>query len=115
MDEYIYYYLQSSVFRNAFFSFETGGVNQGNVGSKAVESILIPIPPADEAKEIEKKLARLLNNEKEALVVLAIEEKLEVLKQSALSKAFRGELGTNDPTEENTIELLKEVLKEKIK
>ena len=28
------------------------------------------------------------------------------------SFAFRGELGTNDPSEENAIELLKEVLQE---
>ncbi|MDL5042016.1 hypothetical protein [Heyndrickxia coagulans] len=39
--------------------------------------------------------------------------KLE-LKQSILSKAFRGELGTNDPTEESAIELLKEVLQEQV-
>ncbi|HDR7771516.1 TPA: restriction endonuclease subunit S [Bacillus paranthracis] len=115
MDQYIYYYLQSSVFRDVFFSFETGGVNQGNVGSKVVESILIPLPSIDEAKEIEKQLARLLNNEKESLMVLNVEEQLETLKQSILSKAFRGELGTNDSSEESAIELLKEVLQEKIK
>ena len=28
--------------------------------------------------------------------------------------AFRGELGTNDPEEESAVELLKEVLKQKI-
>ncbi|MBL4969639.1 restriction endonuclease subunit S [Bacillus sp. CLL-7-23] len=115
MDEYIFYYLQSSVFRDVFFSFETGGVNQGNVGSKAVESILIPIPPLEEAKEIEKMLNNLLKNEKETLKILNVEDKLETLKQATLSKAFRGELGTNDPREENAIELLKEVLQEQVK
>ncbi|MCY8916427.1 restriction endonuclease subunit S [Bacillus atrophaeus] len=115
MDEYIFYYLQSSVFRDVFFSFETGGVNQGNVGSKAVESILIPIPPLEEAKEIEKMLNNLLKNEKETLKILNVEDKLETLKQATLSKAFRGELGTNDPSEENAIELLKEVLREQVK
>ncbi len=115
MDEYIFYYLQSSVFRDVFFSFETGGVNQGNVGSKAVESILIPIPPLEEAKEIEKILNNLLKNEKETLIILNVEDKLETLKQATLSKAFRGELGTNDPREENAIELLKEVLQEQVK
>lgn len=115
MDEYIFYYLQSSTFRDLFFSFETGGVNQGNVGSKAVESILIPIPPQEEAKEIETKLNNLLNNEKESLKMLIIEDRLETLKQSILSKAFRGKLGTNNSNEESAIELLKVVLQEQVK
>lgn len=37
------------------------------------------------------------------------------LKKSILSKVFRGEPGINDPTEESAIELLKEILQEKIK
>ena len=40
-------------------------------------------------------------------------ESLEYVKHSVLSKAFRGELGTNDPRDENVIELLKEVLQDK--
>ncbi|MGG3449257.1 restriction endonuclease subunit S [Domibacillus aminovorans] len=115
MDEYVFYYLQSSTFRNTFFGFETGGVNQGNVGSKAVESILIPVPPLDEAKEIEKKLVAIFKKETDSLKILHVEEQLETLKQTILSKAFRGELGTNDPSEESAIELLKEVLQDKVK
>lgn len=45
--------------------------------------------------------------------MLHVEKSIEALKQSILSKAFRGELGTNDPSEENAIELLKEILKSK--
>lgn len=60
-------------------------------------------------------LNNLLKNEKETLKILNVEDKLETLKQATLSKAFRGELGTNDPREENAIELLKEVLQEQVK
>lgn len=111
-DEYIYYYLQSPVFRDQFFSHETGGVNQGNVGVNAVKSVYIPIPPVTEAEKIAGKLKVLLNNEKESLYLLNIEDKINNLINSILSKAFRGELGTNDPIEESAIELLIEVLKE---
>ena len=45
----------------------------------------------------------------------SIDMEIGILKQSVLSKALRGELGTNDPTEESAIELLKEVLQENIK
>ena len=34
------------------------------------------------------------------------------MKKSILARAFRGELGTNDPSDEPAIELLKKVLQE---
>ena len=40
----------------------------------------------------------------------AVLEKIDLLKKSILARAFRGELGTNDPTEESALELLKKVL-----
>jgi len=33
-----------------------------------------------------------------------------LIKVDLIARAFRGELGTNDPKEENAVELLKEVL-----
>ena len=41
----------------------------------------------------------------------AVLEKIDLLKKSILARAFRGELGTNDPTEESAVELLREILK----
>lgn len=43
-----------------------------------------------------------------------IASKLELLEQSFLSKAFQGELGTNDQSEENANEILKELLQNKL-
>ena len=37
-------------------------------------------------------------------------EQIELLKKSILARAFRGELGTNDPSEESAVELLKSIL-----
>ncbi|GAD13369.1 restriction modification system DNA specificity domain-containing protein [Geobacillus kaustophilus GBlys] len=41
---------------------------------------------------------------------MAAEEKLDLVKQSVLQKAFRGELGTNDPNDGHAMELVKEAL-----
>ena len=38
-------------------------------------------------------------------------EKIDLLKKSILARAFRGELGTNAPTEESALELLKEAIR----
>ncbi|MCY7540903.1 hypothetical protein [Bacillus pumilus] len=53
--------------------------------------------------------------EVEQELVVIVTDNLAIIKQSILSKAFRGELGTNDPSEESAIELLKEVLQEQVK
>ncbi len=37
-------------------------------------------------------------------------EQIDTMKKAVLARAFRGELGTNDPAEESAVELLKTVL-----
>lgn len=79
-------------------------------------SIPINLPPIEEQHVIVKILNTLLGNMNEVQENLkSIDMEIGILKQSVLSKALRGELGTNDPTEESAIELLKEVLQENIK
>ena len=43
-----------------------------------------------------------------------MEEQIDLLEKSILSKAFSGELGRNDTNDELAIELLKRSLKEKM-
>lgn len=37
-------------------------------------------------------------------------DQIDAMKKSILARAFRGELGTNDPSEESAVELVKRVL-----
>jgi len=106
LGDYIFYYLKSNTFRNNFFEFETGGVNQGNVGSKAVESILIPIPSRSEAKMIEVILKSFFDKEEKSLRILSIENNIETLRQSILAEAFSGRLVTDDLSNESIIDVL---------
>ncbi|MCD8038301.1 MAG: restriction endonuclease subunit S [Lachnospiraceae bacterium] len=109
--EYLLYYLHSDVFRDIFFSNETGGVNQGNVSSKFVEGIEINLPCKDEQRVIASMLNMLMDKEKN-IIELATDviKNVDIIKKSILAKAFRGELGTNDSSDESAIELLKNVL-----
>lgn len=105
---YILYYLKSKVFRDIFFSNETGGVNQGNVSSKFVENIEIKIPLREEQCEIVQVLERMMEMEQQVKEIAeAVIEQIDVMKKAVLARAFRGELGTNDPKEESAVELLK--------
>lgn len=109
--DYLLYYLRSEIFRDVFFSNETGGVNQGNVSSKFVENIEIKLPSMEEQKEISRILRTVLDNEEQAKDTAEfVIEQIDTIKKSILAKAFRGELGTNIANENSSMELLKEIL-----
>lgn len=109
--DYLLYYLQSDIFRDVFFSNETGGVNQGNVSSKFVENIQFDIPTYREQEKIGYILRSILEKEYQAKETAeAVIEQIDTMKKAILARAFRGELGTNDPTEESAVELLKQII-----
>lgn len=70
----------------------------------------IPLPPKKELVQIINRLEKLLSRENQTITYLENLENVEKIKSSILSKAFRGELGTNDPTDDSALELLKEAL-----
>ena len=75
------------------------------------KKIMIKLPSVDEQKEIVRLAGQLLKKEQQ--VKESVEEVLvnvDMMKKSILAKAFRGELGTNNPNEESAIELLKSIL-----
>jgi type I restriction enzyme, S subunit len=105
--EYVHYYL--TTIKNEIEQYAPATA-QKNINLKILSNIIIPIPPKREHDEIITIVRRLIENEKKASLIFNLNEKLDEIRQSILSKAFRGELGTNDPTEESAIELLKEAL-----
>lgn len=54
--------------------------------------LLYPLPPLAEQKEIVRILENLLSKEEEAKALTDLEEQIELMEKSILSKAFRGEL-----------------------
>lgn len=112
---YILYYLRSNIFRDIFFSNETGGVNQGNVSSKFVENIEIKVPLLAEQHEIVTILDRVMDKEQHSKEAAeAVLSQIDTMKKAILARAFRGELGTNDPAEEWAGELVREILKTEV-
>ena len=69
------------------------------------------LPSVLEQNEIVRILDSLFAKEQQAKEAAEVVlEKIDLLKKSILARAFRGELGTNDPTEESAMELLKTTL-----
>lgn len=70
-----------------------------------VESLISEIK---EQTEIVRILDTLLDKEQKSKEPPPKGEKqIDLIKKAILSRAFRGQLGTNDPSEESAIELLK--------
>ena len=91
--DYLLLVLRSDEFRNQFFEFETGGVNQGNVGVKNVMTIKLHIPSPRIQEEIVRRtkiLFNILDNVERRYNILC--EKLDKLPQALLGKAFNGKL-----------------------
>ena len=88
------------------------GGNQLNLSLTIIKELNIEIPPIDEQMEIVQILDDLFAKEQQAKesaeVVLG---QIDLMKKSILARAFRGELGTNDPNEESAVELLKEIIR----
>lgn len=87
------------------------GGNQLNLSGTIISKFEIAIPSMVEQAEIVRILDDLLAKEQQAKEAAeAVLEKIDLIKKSILARAFRGKLGTNDPTEESALELLKAIL-----
>lgn len=107
--KYMFYYFLAR--RSDLIALGKGGA-QPNISQTIIKDFPFALPPLNEQKRIVERLDKLLGKlDEQEEMVLEVEKKLDLLKQSILNKAFRGELGTNDPNDEHAIELLKEALK----
>jgi type I restriction enzyme, S subunit len=79
-----------------------------------IGGFIINVPSLNEQKEIVRIIDNLLENEERARELFDVIEKIDLMKKAILARAFRGELENNNPEEESAVELLKEVLKERI-
>lgn len=87
------------------------GTTVESIGAKKLLDYKLPLPNEREQKEIVDIIESLLHKEEFVKqVAIQILEKIDIMKKSILSKAFRGELGTNKLEEGNSMELLKEIL-----
>ena len=111
--EYLNYMMNSTKAKHYCYTVKTDGVSQSNINAKKIGAFEIPVPTIEEQQEIVNILDKLLAKYNKIKNVEQQLEKIELLKKAILAKAFRGELGTNNPDEESAENLLKEILAEK--
>lgn len=83
------------------------GTTVESINTAALRDFEIPIARKNEQTEIVRLLDDLLTKEQQAKEAAeGVLEQIDLIKKAILARAFRGELGTNDPTEENAVKLL---------
>jgi type I restriction enzyme S subunit len=106
----IYYFLISPFFRNIIDN-DVGTTTINQVTQAIIKNLPYPLAPEAEMEEIVRILDVLINKERQALAAAeAVLSQIDTMKKTILARAFRGELGTNDPKEEWAGELVKKAL-----
>ena len=87
------------------------------INQKELSALTVTIPDSlEEQKEIANIIDSLFAKEYQVKEnAEAVIEQIATMKKAILARAFRGELGTNDPSEESAVELIKQIIGEKIK
>lgn len=86
------------------------GDNSPSIRKDDLLNMEINLPIIEEQQEIVKILDKIFAKYDKTKALQNQLEKIELLKKSILAKAFRGQLGTNNPSDENAAGLLQEIL-----
>ena len=110
--DYLNYALNTLDAKKYCNSVKTDGVNQSNINAKKIGAYSFNVPSIPEQEKIVSVIQKLLSKEQQAKEAAeAVLDQIDLMKKSILARAFRGELGTNDPSEESAVELLKEIIR----
>ncbi len=113
MQDFIFYFLQSAIFKKYYDSKYTGSVIK-NIPLKALRECIIPLPPLEEQSRIAAKIAQLFALLRKVESSTQQYAKLQsLLKSKVLDLAMRGKLVEQDPNDEPASVLLEKINAEK--
>ena len=111
--DYLNYALNTPAAKEYCNNVKTDGVNQSNINAKKIGAFVIPVASINEQQVIVEIISSLLKKENESKQAAEVViDQIDTMKKAILARAFRGELGTNDPGEESAVGLIKEILAE---
>ena len=109
-EEFLLYYLRSDLGYKELTKAKKATA-QESISIQAIRNVEVLLPTLAEQQEIVSILDRFIGQEEQAKETAEqVIDQIDIMKKAILARAFRGELGTNDPTDESAEELLKRVL-----
>lgn len=111
-NRFLYHLVRDKLFRDKAKAVMAGAVGQQRVPKRYLETYKLNLPKFNEQREIVRILDGSFAKEQQTKEAAdAVLDQIDLMKKSILARAFRGELGTNDPSEESAVELLKEIIR----
>ena len=112
-NRYLHYIVRDVTFRREAKYVMTGAVGQQRVPKSFMENYPLYLPSVPEQTKIVRILDDLRAKEQQAKEAAEkVLEQIDLTKKAILARAFRGKLGTHDPTEESALEQLREIFEE---
>lgn len=109
-NEFVCTYLNAPIAQSYYYDNKVETA-RANISLGSISAMYINLPTSAEQKEIVDTLNMVLEMEHQAKEAAeAVLSQIDIIKKAILARAFRGELGTNDPAEEWAGELVKAVL-----
>lgn len=107
----LWYYMLSEEFLEQASSAGSRSVLP-KINQKELSALTVVLPTLnEEQQEIVYILDKIFAKEQQAKEAAEkVLEQIDLIKKAILARAFRGELGTNDPSDESAVELLKKTL-----
>ncbi|NOJ96594.1 hypothetical protein HMI51_27115 [Corallococcus coralloides] len=110
------HFINSPAGRDWVASVVSQQVGQANVNGTKLRALVIPVPPLDEQHAIVARIDEALSRTERVMEVAREQaRRLQSLEQALLSKAFRGELVPQDPSDEPASDLLMRIGAERAK
>lgn len=110
--EFIAWYLVSDIGLKQMQEKQRGATKVG-LSLNDIRALQLKIPLIEEQNEILKVIKMWIGKEQQSQEAAeAVLDQIDLMKKSILARAFRGELGTNDPSEESAVELLRQVIEQ---
>lgn len=110
VSEYLAWYLSSSSVQQLIKTL-IASATLGKLSIANIKTIPVYLPSNEEQLKIIETISQLLEKEQQAKEAAEqVISQIDTMKKSILARAFRGELGTNDPADESAVELLKRIL-----
>jgi type I restriction enzyme S subunit len=106
---YLWYYMLSTDFLEQASNAGSRSVLP-KINQKELSQINISIPEISEQAEIVRILDNFFEKEDKSQELMDMFDRIDEMKKVILARAFRGELGTNNPTDGPAKELLKKIL-----
>lgn len=107
---YLWYYMLSDEFLDQASNAGSRSVLP-KINQKELSQIFVRMTSLEEQQAIVEILDNVFEKEQQAKEAAEVVlDQIDTMKKAILARAFRGELGTNDPAEESALELLKTVL-----